>query len=243
MEGNQKKPVAAVVGVGPGIGRAAALRFAKGGYSIALLARSAEKLAAVEEEVKKVEGVGDVLSVTADATNAESISAAFDEIFNKLGQVEVLIYNAGAFKFAGILDISPSDFENAWKANCFGALVSAQKVLPKMIENKKGTILLTGATAALRGGAKFSCLSVGKFGLRSLGQSLAREFGPQGIHVAHIIIDGQVDNEYQQKSQPEKPKESFIKAASIAEQYWYLHQQDSTAWTQELDLRSSLEKW
>ncbi len=113
-----------------------------------------------------------------------------------------------------------------------------------MVERRRGTILLTGATGSVRGGARFACLAVGKFGLRALGQSMAREFGPQGIHVAHIIIDGQIDNPRTTAGNPaDRPQDSYLSADAIAENYWQLHVQDPTTWTLELDLRPYVEKF
>jgi short-subunit dehydrogenase len=112
-----------------------------------------------------------------------------------------------------------------------------------MVERGRGTILLTGATAALRGSARFSCLAVGKFGLRALGQSIAREFSERGIHVAHVVIDGQIDSARARSWAPDRPTSSFLAPDAIAETYWQLHSQPPTAWTHELDLRPSVEKF
>lgn len=133
----------------------------------------------------------------------------------------------------GILEVSPERFAECWQVGCLGAFLCAREVLPAMAERGAGTILLTGATASLRGGAKFSCLAFGKFGLRALGQSIARERGERGVHVAHVIIDGQIDSE----RAPGRPAHGFLAPDEITETYWQLHQQPNTAWTLELDLR------
>jgi NAD(P)-dependent dehydrogenase (short-subunit alcohol dehydrogenase family) len=143
----------------------------------------------------------------------------------------------------GILEVSPEDFERCWKVGCHGAFLCAREVLPAMVERGAGTILLSGATAALRGSARFSCLAVGKFGLRALGQAMARELGERGIHVAHVIIDGQIDSEHVRSRSPHRPASSFLAPDAIAETYWQLHAQHPTAWTQELDLRPASEKF
>ncbi|MFI5246079.1 MAG: SDR family NAD(P)-dependent oxidoreductase, partial [Gemmatimonadales bacterium] len=161
----------------------------------------------------------------------------------ELGAPEVLVYNAGAFQMGGLLDISAEDFERCWRANCFGGFLAAQAVVPEMLKKKRGTLLFTGATAALRGSAKFSCLAVGKFGLRALAQSLARELGPQGIHVAHVIIDGQIDTPRIRQMMPGRDASTLLSPDAIAETYWQLHAQDPTAWTQELDVRPAVEKF
>ena len=124
-----------------------------------------------------------------------------------------------------------------------GAFYGAQQVLPAMLEAGRGTILLTGATASLRGSARFSALAVGKFGLRALAQSMAREFGPQGIHVAHVVIDGQINTPRMREMSPDREEHTMLSPEAIAETYWQLHSQDRTAWTLELDLRPSVERF
>jgi NAD(P)-dependent dehydrogenase (short-subunit alcohol dehydrogenase family) len=160
-----------------------------------------------------------------------------------LGAPEVFVHNAGAFQMGSVLDVSPEQFEACWRANCLGAFLGAQQVLPAMLKNGQGTIVFTGATASLRGSARFSCLAVGKFGLRALAQSIAREFGPQGIHVAHVIIDGQINTPRVRGINPDREEHTMLSPESIAETYWQLHSQDPTTWTLELDLRPSVEKF
>jgi NAD(P)-dependent dehydrogenase (short-subunit alcohol dehydrogenase family) len=143
----------------------------------------------------------------------------------------------------GILDLSPEKFDECFKANCAGAFYAAQQVLPAMVEAGRGTVLLTGATAALRGGARFSALAVGKFGLRALAQSMAREFGPQGVHVAHVVVDGQIDTPRVREMSPDREDHTMLSPDAIAETYWQLHSQHRTAWTLELDLRPAVESF
>ncbi|MBW4617122.1 MAG: SDR family NAD(P)-dependent oxidoreductase [Desmonostoc vinosum HA7617-LM4] len=233
--------VAVVVGVGPGLGSAIAHRFAHEGFAVALLARSADQLTQIQNQIAATGGKA--IAVTADVTDEGSMKTAFAEVFSQLDAPEVLVYNAGAFQFAGILELTPEQFESCWKVNCFGAFLAAQQVLPKMIEQGRGTILFTGATAALRGSARFAGLAVGKFGLRALAQSLAREFGSQGIHVAHIVIDGIIDTPKVKARGIEKETYTLLSPEAIAQTYWYLYQQDPTAWTLELDLRPAVEKF
>ena len=155
--------------------------------------RNAEKIESIK---KDFDTAGfNTLVVPADSTDPKSVANAFSTIRDKLGKPEVLVYNAGSFQYNSILDITPESFEQNWKANCMGGFLTAKEVLADMSANNKGTILFTGATASLRGGANFANLAVGKFGLRALAQSIAREFGPKGVHVSHVIIDGQIDNE------------------------------------------------
>jgi len=232
---------AAVLGVGPGLGAAVARRFAREGFAVALIARRAEGVANVQKQIEDAGGTA--LPVSADATDPASVAAALDEVRNNLGDPEVFVYNAGAFQMGGILDLSPEKFDECFKANCAGAFYAAQQVLPAMVEAGRGTVLLTGATAALRGSARFSALAVGKFGLRALAQSMAREFGPQGIHVAHVIIDGQIDTPRLREMSPDREDHTMLSPDAIAETYWQLHRQDPTAWTLELDLRPSVESF
>jgi NAD(P)-dependent dehydrogenase (short-subunit alcohol dehydrogenase family) len=232
---------AAILGVGPGLGAAVARRFAREGFAVALMARREGSVAGVREEIEAAGGTA--LPVSADATDPASVAAALDEVRSNLGAPEVFVYNAGAFQMGGILDISPEKFDECFKANCAGAFYAAQQVLPAMVDAGRGTVLLTGATAALRGGARFSALAVGKFGLRALAQSMAREFGPQGIHVAHVVVDGQIDTPRVREMSPGREDHTMLSPDAIAETYWQLHSQDQTAWTLELDLRPAVESF
>jgi NAD(P)-dependent dehydrogenase (short-subunit alcohol dehydrogenase family) len=233
--------VAIVIGAGPGLGAAAGRRFARAGFSVALVARNdpttAPTLHAIEADG------GTARAYAADTTDAGAVAALFARVRAELGPPDVLIYNASAFQIGGILEVSPEDFERCWKVGCHGAFLCAREALPAMVERGRGTILLTGATAALRGSARFSCLAVGKFGLRALGQSIAREFSERGIHVVHVVIDGQIDSARARSWAPDRPASSFLAPDAIAETYWQLHSQPPTAWTHEIDLRPSVEKF
>jgi NAD(P)-dependent dehydrogenase (short-subunit alcohol dehydrogenase family) len=233
--------IAVVVGAGPGLGASVALRFAKEGYAVALLARSTDKLRDLEQRITAAKGRA--VSVAADATVAGSTTAAFAEIRTKLGDPAVLVYNAGAFQMGAVTDVTPEVFEASWRANCFGGFLAAREVVPAMVNRGHGTVIFTGATASTRGSANFSCLAVGKFGLRALAQSLAREVGPKGVHVAHVIIDGQIDTPRVRGMMPLRKTHTFLSPDSIAKVYWEIHGQDPTAWTHEIDLRPAVEKF
>jgi NAD(P)-dependent dehydrogenase (short-subunit alcohol dehydrogenase family) len=233
--------VAAVLGVGPGLGAAVAHRFAREGFAVALMARNEDGLSGIRQEIEG-EG-GAARSISADATDPVSVRAAFGRVRDELGDAEVFVYNAGAFQMGGILEVTSEKFDECFKANCAGAFYAAQQVLPAMVEAGRGTILLTGATASLRGSARFSALAVGKFGLRALAQSMAREFGPQGIHVAHVVIDGQINTPSVRERSPDREEHTMLSPDAIAETYWQLHSQDPTAWTLELDLRPAVERF
>ena len=233
--------VAAILGVGPGLGASIARRFAREGFAVGLMARREESISGVYQEIEG-EG-GTVLAVETDATDAASVAGAFGRTRDELGTPEVFVYNAGAFQMSGILELSPEQFDNCLRANCSGAFYGAQQVLPAMVERGRGTIILTGATASLRGSAKFAALSTGKFGLRALAQSMAREFWPQGIHVAHVVIDGQINTPRAREMSPGRDEHTMLAPDAIAEAYWQLHTQDLTAWTLELDLRPAVESF
>jgi NAD(P)-dependent dehydrogenase (short-subunit alcohol dehydrogenase family) len=233
--------VAAILGVGPGLGAAVARRFAREGFVVALMARNEGSIAGIRQEIE--EDGGAALTISTDATDPPSVEKAFGRVRDEIGDPEVFVYNAGAFQMGGILEIPPEKFDECFRANCAGAFYAAQQVLPAMVEAGRGTILLTGATASLRGSARFSALAVGKFGLRALAQSMAREFGPQGIHVAHVVIDGQIDTPRVRERFPDREEHTMLSPDAIAETYWQLHTQDRTAWTLELDLRPSVESF
>ncbi len=233
--------VAAVLGVGPGLGAAVGWRFAREGFAVALMARNEDGLSRIRQEIE--EDGGAALSISADATDPASVEKAFGRVREGLGEPEVFVYNAGAFQMAGILELTPKLFDDSWKANCAGAFYGAQQVLPAMLERGNGTVIFTGATAALRGSANFAALAVGKFGLRALAQSMARELGPQGIHVAHVVIDGQISTPELRESQPDREEHTTLSPESIAETYWQLHTQAPRAWTLEMDLRPAVEEF
>ena len=233
--------VAAVLGVGPGLGSSAARRFASEGFAVALMARGEESVAGAREAIEELGGTA--LPVSTDATDPSSVASAFGRVREELGDPEVFIYNAGAFQMGGILEIEPDKFDECFRANCAGAFYAARQVLPAMVEAGQGTILLTGATASLRGSARFSALAVGKFGLRALAQSMAREFWPQGVHVAHVIIDGQINTPRVRERYSDREEHTMLSPDAIAETYWQLHSQDPTAWTLELDLRPAVERF
>ena len=233
--------VATVLGVGPGLGAAVARRFAREGFDIALMARSKSSLDPVQKELK---GLGrKSVAIDVDATSPTSIAAGFAKAHDALGDPEVFVYNAGAFKMGGLLDIDPEDFDNCWRANCAGAFYASKHVLPAMLAAGQGTVIFTGATASLRGGARFACLAVGKFGLRALAQSMARELGPKGVHVAHVVIDGQIDTPRGRQLYPGRDAETMLSPDAIADEYFHLHAQPKDAWTFEVDLRPYVEKF
>lgn len=228
---------AVIVGVGPGLGAALARRFARGGMDIALMARKAPS-------TKEIEALGRrAVAIEVDAGDAASVAAGFARAKKELGPADVLVYNAGAFQMGAVADITPEDFDRCLRINCTGGFLAARQVIPDMVARGSGTILFTGATASLRGSASFACLAVGKFGLRALAQSLARELGAKGIHVGHVVIDGQIDTPRGRAMRPDRDPSTMLAPDAIAETYWNLHAQDRSCWTLELDVRPNVEKF
>lgn len=234
-------PTALIVGTGPGLGLSLARRFGREGYAVAMVARRQPVLA---ELAAQLESLGPRLKTyAADATDPAAVGEVCAATLRDLGEPSVLIYNAGSYLPGGIADITPEQFEAAWKTGCMGAFLFARALLPAMADAGRGTVLLTGATAALRGGKGFATLAVPKFGLRALAQSMAREYGPQGVHVAHVVIDGQIDTPRLRERDPDRPAHTLLAPDAIAETYWQLHSQNPTAWTLELDVRPSVESF
>lgn len=228
-------PITVIAGVGPGLSHALAKKFAKEGHQLVLLSRHQTSRDTTMTALQK-KGQA-VVGYDCDVTDAKMVSATFAKIREEIGDPTTLIYNTGRYMIKGVLELEPQLFEDLWQTNCLGGFLCAREVLPAMVEKGAGTILLTGATASLKGSAKFAGFAVGKFGLRALAQSMAREFGPQGIHVAHIIIDGIINTPVVRENWPDKEEDTLLSPKAIAEQYWNLYQQDKTTWTQELDLR------
>jgi NAD(P)-dependent dehydrogenase (short-subunit alcohol dehydrogenase family) len=176
-----------------------------------------------------------------DATDGNAVEELFAAVEDDLGQPTLTVYNAGAYRPGGVLEISAEDFENCWRIGCLGGFHVGRSAARRMVEAGEGTILFTGATASLRGSARFINLAVPKFGLRALAQAMARDLGPQGVHVAHIIIDGQIAGDRPGYRPEERREDAVLAPAAIAEAYYQLHLQPKSAWTQELDLRPWVE--
>ena len=232
--------VAVVVGVGAGLGAALGRRFSRG-YAVALVARGGEKLEAFAQEV--ADAGGRALAVAADVSKADEIHAAFERIQRELGPVDVLLYNAAMRPFGRLMETKASTFENTWRVNAFGAFLCAQEVVPGMLARGKGAIVLTGATAGTRPFATSAAFGPAKFALRGLGQVMARDLGPQGIHVAYVNIDGAIDMPFIHRLRPQLTKEDMLDPAAIAETYWHIAHQERSAWTQELDVRPFKEQF
>jgi len=229
---------AVVVGVGPGLGLALVRAFAKEGYTVVAAARSATDLT----DLKERNETGRIVAIDCDATERSDVERVFEKAA-ALGTTEVAIFNAGAFVRSSILETDPVEFERCWRVGCLAGFLVGQAAGRRMVEHGAGTILFTGATASLRGGAGFVNLASPKFGLRAVAQSMARELGPKNIHVAHVIVDGQIRSERYAHLAKERGPDSLLDPDAIAAQYVALHRQHRSAWTQELDLRPWSEKF
>jgi NAD(P)-dependent dehydrogenase (short-subunit alcohol dehydrogenase family) len=183
--------VAIVVGVGPGLGAALVRRFAQGGHAVAMVARSHEFMEGLAAEVKAAGGR--TLAVTADVGDAAGIARAFETVRSKLGAPEVLLYNAGSGNWGTITEITPEQYEESWRTNAYGAFLCAKQAVTEMIKNKRGVMLFTGATAGIKAGPMSAAFGPAKFAVRGLAQSLARDLGPRGIHVAYVNVDGIIE--------------------------------------------------
>jgi NAD(P)-dependent dehydrogenase (short-subunit alcohol dehydrogenase family) len=228
--------VCVIAGVGPGNGAAFARRFARNGYGVALLARKPDVTRALEKELPGSK------AYVVDLTSQDAVRATFAGVRRDLGPVDVLIHNAAGYARSAFVDTKPEEFESVWRAGPWSLLLCGQEATTQMLEHGGGAIVAVGATASLRGGEIFTSFSAAKAAHRSLAQSMARGLGPRGIHVAYVVIDGAVDGLVRQFL-PDKPDEFFVRPGAIADTVYHLVHQDRSAWTFELDLRTSTEKW
>jgi NAD(P)-dependent dehydrogenase (short-subunit alcohol dehydrogenase family) len=232
------------VGASAGLGAALARRFARGGSHVLLTGRNEARLRTVAAEIQATGGNASALpgdiSVPAET---DRLQAAVRE----LGHLHGAIFNAGNMVRGNALDVTPEQFESAWRGSTYAGFLFVRASLPLLLKSGGGSLLLTGATASLRGGGNFIAFASAKAALRSLAQSAAREYGPQGIHVAHVVIDGGIDGERLRTAAPDRVttagEDGLLHPDAIAETYWHLHQQPRSAWTHELDLRPFKERF
>lgn len=230
---------AIVAGVGPGTGAALARAFANEGYAVGLLSRHLESSQPVVDEIRA--NGGKTLFVPTDVTNRQSVNDAVAKIRAELGPVTAIAHNASGYGRANFLEMDPDQVRQSFEANVMGAVFLAQAAIPDMLTAGHGFIALTGATAAMRGRAGFAPMAIGKSGLRMLGQSLAREFHPKGIHVVHIIVDGQIDTPKLRAREPNRSADSVIPPDAIAAALISCLKQPRNAWSQEVDIRPAVE--
>ena len=234
---SEKMRVCVVTGVGPGNGASFSCRFAAAGYRVAMLARSQERLSEFEAQIPGAKGYA------TDVGEADAVRETFARIRADLGPVDVLVHNAGSGTFGSFLDTKPETFEQAWRINALGLLLCGQEAVKDMLNAGRGAVIVTGATASLRGGAGFAAFAPAKAAQRSLAESMARSLGPQGIHVAYVIVDGVIDIPRTRQALRDRPDEFFLQPDRIAETVLHLVEQDRSAWTFELDLRPYGEKF
>jgi NAD(P)-dependent dehydrogenase (short-subunit alcohol dehydrogenase family) len=236
---------ALVVGAGEGTGGAIARRFARAGHPTCVARRQAEALDALVGQIEAAGGVAHAYG--ADARSEEEVIGLFDRIEREVGPLEVVVFNAAIGAVSDIADLPARTFREVWELDCFAAFLTGREAARKMLPRKRGTIFFTGATSALRGRARFAAFAAAKHGLRALSQSMARELGPKGIHVAHIVIDGPIDGAFVRRTFPklveERLPDGILAPDDIAEAYYALHAQRRSAWTHELDLRPWVEPW
>jgi NAD(P)-dependent dehydrogenase (short-subunit alcohol dehydrogenase family) len=240
--------VALLIGAGDAIGAAVARRFAAGGYRICIARRDAEKSRAVVDAIAAAGGRAQAVSV--DCRREAEVEALFARVEQEQGPIALCLYNAGANTGAPLLETSSTLFARVWELACYGGFLAGRAAARHMLPRGRGSILYTGATASLRGGAGFAAFASAKFGLRMLAQSMARELGPKGLHVAHLVIDGAIDSPAIHQRMRNRggdpgqlPPDSMINTATVAEAYWFLHHQPRDGWSHELDLRGFAERW
>jgi NAD(P)-dependent dehydrogenase (short-subunit alcohol dehydrogenase family) len=237
--------VALVVGAGDGLGGAIAQRFARGGYHACLVRRSAEKLVGLREQIEA--SGGRATAFGADARREEAVVELFDAIERDVGPIEVAVHNIGANVWFPIRETTVRKYTKVWEMGCLSGFLVGREAARKMGARGRGTILFTGATASLRGRAQLAAFAGAKHALRALAQSMARELGPEGIHVAHVVIDGPIDMPWIRTNFPDlvrqRPADGLLSPADIAETYFALHCQPRSAWTFEIDLRPWVEPW
>jgi len=238
------KPTALVVGVGAeqGLGAALCRRFAAAGHHVLVAGRSAEKIEAVARAI--VAAGGSATALAADTTSERDVQHAFDRAMAPgagLEPADLVVYNAGNNRRLDFRELGAETFEEFWRVGCFGGFLVGREAARRLVPLGRGTLIFTGASASLRGKPGFAHFAAAKAGLRAIAQSMAREFGPQGIHVAHVVIDGGIRGERLLSRMPhlieERGEDGLLGIDAIAEAYWQIHRQTRSAWTHEIDLR------
>ena len=230
-------PVAVVTGVGPGTGSAMVRRFARGGYAVAMLARTRERLVSLEQEIEHTRGY------PCDVTDEAQLDDTIDKLRAELGWPKVLIHNAVGGAFGSFLEIEPEVLNRNFQINTMALLHLARRLAPAMVEAGEGAIIASGNTSALRGKARFAGFAPSKAAQRILAEAMARDLGPKGVHVAYVLIDAVIDLEWTRKMFPEAADEFFIKPAAIAEEVWHVAHQDRCAWSFNVEVRPFGETW
>ena len=239
------KKAVLVVGAGDATGGAIARRFAREGYLACVTRRQAAELAPLVAQIEAEGGAAHAFG--SDARNEDQVAALFAQIEKDIAPIEVVVFNIGANVRFPITETTARVYHKVWEMGCFAGFLVGREAAKTMLPRGHGSIFFTGATASLRGSSGFAAFAGAKHGLRALAQSMARELGPKGIHVAQIIVDGAIDTEFIRENFPEryalKEREGIVDPEAIAESYWQLHLQPRNAWTHEMDLRPWIEPW
>ncbi len=230
-------PVVVVTGVGPGTGAAIVRRFAQGGYAVAMLARNRERLAQLEREIPGAR------AYPCDVTDEARLDATLEAVRAELGTPKVLVHNAVGGAFGNFMQIDPKILNQNFQVNTMALLYLARRLAPAMAAAGEGAIIASGNTSALRGKAGFAGFAPTKAAQRILAESIAREVGPKGVHVAYVLIDAVIDLEWTRKRWPDAPDAFFIKPAAIAEEIWHVTHQDRSAWSFNVEIRPFGETW
>lgn len=240
-----KPPVALIVGAGDALGSAVARRFAREGYNVCVTRRSPEKLQPLVDQIRSSNGL--VRAFGSDARKEDQVVELFSTIEAEEGPIEVVVFNVGPNVQFPIRETESKKYFKVWELAAYAGFLVGREAAKVMVPRGRGTILFSGATASIRGTSGFAAFSGGKQGLRALAQAMAKELGPQSIHVAHIVIDGSIDTEFIKMMFPEryalKSVDGILNPDHIAENYWHLHNQPRTAWTFEMDVRPYMEAW
>ncbi len=231
------RPVCIISGVGPGTGTALSRRFAAGGYQVAMLARTQERLSQLERDIPHTTGF------RCDVSDQAAVDTTLATIKANLGAPEVLIHNAVGGAFGTFLEIEPAVLEQNFQVNTMGLLYLARAVAPDMIAAGKGAIIATGNTSALRGKPRFAGFAPTKAAQRILAESMARSLGPQGVHVAYVVIDAVIDLEWTRKMFTDKSDDFFIKPSAIADTTWQVVHQERSGWSFHVEVRPFGEEW
>ena len=239
------REAALIIGAGDALGSAIARRFAREGFVACVVRRNGEKLAPLVEQIRAAGG--EAVPFGVDARKEEQMTDLVQRIERDIGAIEVAVFNIGANVRFPIRETTSRVYFKVWEMGCFAGFLMGREAAKVMVPRGHGTILFTGATASVRGREGFSAFAGAKHALRALAQSMARELGPQGIHVAHTLIDGAIDTAFIRDNFPEryalKAQDGILDPDAIAENYWLLHRQPRSAWTHELDLRPWMEAW
>ena len=236
---------ALVVGAGDALGGAIAERFAAGGLHAVPSRRKTAPLEALAARIRA--GGGTATPIACDARDEDAVTAMFERIESDIGPVEVAVFNAGAWHNAPIADMTARIYRQVWDTAAFAGFLVGREAARRMVPRGSGTVIFTGATASIRGGAGFAAFAGAKFALRALAQSMARELGPEGIHVGHVIVDGRIDSEAVRERFADEiaalGEDAMLRPSAIAEAFWALHAQPRDAWTFETEIRPWTERW